>query len=375
MKNQFPIFKKYPDLVYLDSGATTLKPQVVIDKMDEYMSEYSANIHRGVYALSEKATEEYESVREKVKSFIDGENGEVIFTKGTTDGLNLVAFGWGEKNLNEGDEIVIGLNEHHSNLVPWQELAKRKKLVLSTELSENTKLLAICQVGNVLGQINDIEKIVKEARKINPDILVVVDGAQAVGHRKVEVEKMDVDFYAFSGHKMYGPTGVGVLWGKKNRIEEMEPITYGGGMINEVSELSSTWAKGVERFEAGTPAIAEVIGLGAAIDWLKNIKLDEREIAKYLFDELKKLEFVKNFSSGESAVASFVVDGVHAHDVATILDRDNIAVRAGHHCAMPLHKMLGVEATVRVSVGIYNTKEDVDKLIVGLIKVKNIFKA
>lgn len=374
MKNQFPIFKKNPDLVYLDSGATTLKPQVVIDKMNEYMTEYSANIHRGVYALSERATEEYEGVREKVKCFIQGKNGEVIFTKGTTDSINMVARGWGDANLKEGDEIVISLNEHHSNLVPWQELAKRRKLALSTKLTENSKLLAICHVGNVLGQINDIEKIVKEARKINPDILIVVDGAQAVGHRKVEVGKIDVDFYAFSGHKMYGPTGVGVLWGKKNRIEEMEPTNYGGGMIGEVSELSSTWAKGVGRFEAGTPAIAEVIGLGATIDWLKNFKLDESELAKYLFDELKKLEFVKNFSSGESAAASFVVEGVHAHDVATILDRDSIAVRAGHHCAMPLHKMLGVEATVRASVGIYNTKEDVDKLIAGLNKVRNIFK-
>lgn len=366
MKNQFPIYAKNPNLVYLDSGATTLKPQAVLDKMMEYYTEYSANIHRGVYAISEKATEEYETVREKVKKFIGGKNGDVIFTSGTTDALNLVARGWGDENLNEGDEIVVSLSEHHSNLVPWQQLAKRKKLDLRSQISDKTKLLAICHVGNVIGQVNNL-------KKMNPDMVIVVDGAQAVGHRKVDVEKLDADFYAFSGHKMYGPTGVGVLWGKKERIAEMEPINFGGGMISEVYESKATWAKGVEKFEAGTSPIAEVIGLGAAIDWLGDNNLDETELTKYLFTELNKLKYINNFSSGESGIASFVVEGVHPHDVATILDRDNIAVRAGHHCAMPLHKLLGVEATVRVSLGIYNTKEDIDKLLIGLQKAWTIF--
>lgn len=366
IKQEFPIFKKLPNLVYLDSGATTLKPQVVLDKMMEYYTEYSANIHRGVYSISEKATEEYEKVREKVKDFLNGNGGEVIFTSGATDALNLVARAWGDKNLNEGDEIVINLNEHHSNMVPWQELAKRKKLKLCFEVSDKTKLWAVCQVGNVLGQVNEI-------KRTNPDMVIVVDGAQAAGHRKVNVQNLDVDFFAISGHKMYGPTGVGVLWGKKERVAQMEPITFGGGMISEVFETNATWATGMERFEAGTPAIAEVIGLGAAIDWLKNKQLDESELTKYLFEELNKLSYIKNFSSGESGIASFVVDGVHPHDVATILDRDNIAVRAGHHCAMPLHKTLGVDATVRASLGIYNDKEDIDKLIMGLQKVWTIF--
>lgn len=384
-KNQFPIFEKLPNLVYLDNGATTLKPKAVLEKINEYYTEYSANIHRGVYQISERATEEYELVREKVKQFIGGSGGEVIFTKGATDGLNLVARGWGDANLKEGDEIAVGMFEHHSNLVPWQQLAKRKKLKINLfrdnfeeAITSKTKLLAICQVGNVLGQVNNLQKIVEIARKINPEILIVVDGAQGAGHRKVSIADTGVDFYAISGHKMYGPTGVGVLWGKKARVAEIEPISFGGGMIAEVSGTEANWAVGVEKFEAGTPAIGEVIGLGAAVDWLsglgmENIEKEEEMTAKYLYRKVNELEFVKVISHGESGIISFNVNGVHPHDVATILDRDGVAVRAGHHCAMPLHTELGIEASVRVSLGIYNSMEDIDKLISGLKNVWTIF--
>jgi cysteine desulfurase/selenocysteine lyase len=397
-KKYFPIFKNNPDLHYLDSGATALKPQVVLDKMMEYYTEYSANIHRGLYPISERATTEYDEVRKKVKEFIGAEfESEIIFTSGTTDSLNLVARSWGENNLQEGDEIVVTEIEHHSNLVPWQQLAKKKKIILSflpitnyelritNEITKNTKLLAITHVSNVLGEINPIKEIVKKAREINPDICVVVDGAQAVPHIPVDVVELDVDFYAFSGHKLYGPTGVGVLYAKGKRQMEMLPSRFGGGMINAVTLEKSTWAIGPEKFEAGTPPIAQVIGLGAAIDFVKSVGIEkivkhENELTKYLFEKLKELSWInivgEEYSENRLGTVA-IVSKVPVHDMADILGRHhNVCVRAGHHCTMPLHQKLGViGGTTRISLGIYNDKEDIDKLIVGLKEAREIFSA
>lgn len=387
-KQFFPIFKNNPDLVYLDSGATALKPEVVLNKIMEYYTKYSANIHRGIYPLSERATEEYEKSREKLQRFIGGQGGEVIFTGGTTEAINLAARGWGDRNLTKGEEIVVTEMEHHSNLVPWQELAKRKKIKISNiqfpisnlgkVVSKNSRLLAITQVGNVTGTVNPIKKIIEEAKKINPKMVVVVDGAQAVAHMPVDVADLGCDFYAFSGHKIYGPTGVGVLWVKEERLKETEPVKFGGGMITRVELLGSTFSGGVEKFEGGTPPIAQAVGMGAAVDFMEEIGMnrirkEEEKLTAYLRLKLEKVERIKIFSAWQSGIAAFTIEGVHPHDVAQILANQGICVRAGHHCAMPLHKRLGVEATTRVSLGVYNTKKDIDRLIEGLERVKKTF--
>jgi len=399
-KNLFPIFKNNPDLHYLDSTATSLKPQVVLDKMMDYYINYSANIHRGLYPISERATEEYEKVREKTAKFIGAKkSGEIIFTSGATDSINLVANGWGENNLKEGDEIVVSIAEHHSNFVPWQELAKKRKLVFqisdlsfSEKITKNTKLLAINHVSNVLGTINDIKSIIKKARTINPDICVVVDGAQAVAHISVNVTDLDCDFYCFSGHKMYGPTGVGVLYGKVDRLVQMNPVRFGGGMIKTVDLHNSTWADTPEKFEAGTPPIGEVIGLGVAIDFIneigmENIMVHEKELIEYLFGKLKDIKWINILGLQNLAKLSERIGVVSmysndkrvgtSHDMADILGRKfNVAVRAGHHCAMPLHTKLGIETgTVRASLGIYNDKNDIDELIKGLKHFYKIFNS
>ena len=399
-KNLFPIFKNNPDLHYLDSTATSLKPQVVLDKMMDYYINYSANIHRGLYPISERATEEYEKVREKTAKFIGAKkSGEIIFTSGATDSINLVANGWGENNLKEGDEIVVSIAEHHSNFVPWQELAKKRKLVFqisdlsfSEKITKNTKLLAINHVSNVLGTINDIKSIIKKARTINPDICVVVDGAQAVAHISVNVTDLDCDFYCFSGHKMYGPTGVGVLYGKVDRLVQMNPVRFGGGMIKTVDLHNSTWADIPEKFEAGTPPIGEVIGLGVAIDFIneigmENIMVHEKELIEYLFGKLKGIKWINILGLQNLAKLSERIGVVSmysndkrvgtSHDMADILGRKfNVAVRAGHHCAMPLHTKFGIETgTVRASLGIYNDKNDIDELIKGLKHFYKIFNS
>lgn len=399
-KNLFPIFKNNPDLHYLDSAATSLKPQVVLDKMMDYYINYSANIHRGLYPISERATEEYEKVREKTAKFIGAKkSGEIIFTSGATDSINLVANGWGENNLKEGDEIVVSIAEHHSNFVPWQELAKKRKLVFqisdlsfSEKITKNTKLLAINHVSNVLGTINDIKSIIKKARTINPDICVVVDGAQAVAHISVNVTDLDCDFYCFSGHKMYGPTGVGVLYGKVDRLVQMNPVRFGGGMIKTVDLYNSTWADIPEKFEAGTPPIGEVIGLGVAIDFIneigmENIMVHEKELIEYLFGKLKDIKWINILGLQNLAKLSERIGVVSmysndkrvgtSHDMADILGRKfNVAVRAGHHCAMPLHTKFGIETgTVRASLGIYNDKNDIDELIKGLKHFYKIFNS
>jgi len=400
-KKFFPILTKNPDLHYLDSGATTLKPQVVLDKLMEYYTEYSANIHRGLYPMSERATTEYEEVRVKVKNFLNaGHESEIIFTSGTTASINLVARGWGEDNLKEGDEIVTTEMEHHSNMVPWQELAKRKATTLKYWVIEDfglvtadiekfvgpkTKILALTQVSNVLGTVNPIAEIVKRAREINPDICVVVDGAQAVGHFKVDLNELNVDFYAFSGHKMYGPTGVGVLYAKAMRQLQMSPESFGGGMIKEVYKDGSTWTDGPEKFEAGTPPIAQVIGLGAAVDFLTGIGMEtvashEKELIDYAVDKLEKHEDIRVLGQKNNRIGVFSVvfkdeDLGTAHDWSSILGtKYNVCVRAGHHCAMPLHNLMGLPSgTLRASLGLYSTTNDIDVLLEGLQEVKKVF--
>lgn len=402
-KKLFPIFEKNPSLVYLDSGATALKAKVVLDKMMEYYSEFSANIHRGLYPISEKATEEYEEARKKIAKFLGAkQESEIIFTSGTTAGINMVARSWGEENIFEGDEIVVTEMEHHSNLVPWQELSKRKKALLKfIEVDENfklnlnnlekiitpkTKILALTQVSNVLGTINPIKEIVKRVKTINPKIAVLVDGAQAVAHMPVKVVDLDVDFYVFSGHKMYGPTGVGVLWTKNQRQLEMRPSVFGGGMIKEVTKEMTTYPLGPEAFEAGTPPIAEVIGLTAVVDFINSvgweeIEKKEKELTKYTLKKLEKIPEVKIFGPREErggviSISLLGKDMPGAHDLGDILGRDfNVCVRSGHHCAMPLHHKFCLDTgTTRVSLGIYNEKEDIDKLCEGIKEALNIFK-
>jgi cysteine desulfurase/selenocysteine lyase len=393
MRNNFKVLRDNKNLVYMDSGASCLKPDVVLKKLNEYYEEYPVNIHRGVYEMSERASEEYEKSREEVAKFIGANNkSEVVITSGTTESINMVARGW-EKMIKNGDEILVSELEHHSNLVPWQELAKRRggklKYIkidknlklniseLSNLISKKTKILAVAHVSNVVGAVNPIKKIAQIAKKINPNILIVVDGAQAVGHMKVDVKNLGADFYAFSGHKMYGPMGVGVLWGKKKWLEKIEPMNFGGGMISEVGRNISNWARVPEKFEAGTRAIGEVIALREAILFLKKNGFSgqkEVKIIRIIKEKLEKLEGVKVFSALESGILSFVVTGVHSHDVAEILSRNGVAVRSGHHCAQVLHQVLGIKDSVRVSMGIYNQEEEADNLIEGVVEVKRIFK-
>jgi len=386
-KKLFPIFKKNPILHYLDSGATALKPQMVLDKMMDYYTNYSSNIHRGLYPISEKATGEYEAVRAKVARFIGAKSEkEIIFTSGTTDSINMVARGLG---LTKDDEVVVEVEAHHSNFVPWQQLATIRNYAVPTGRQElgirnSTKVLAITQVSNVLGEIKDIKNIIKTAREINPNIIVVVDGAQAVPHIPVNVVELDCDFYCFSGHKMYGPTGVGVLYGKANRLAEMNAVRFGGGMIKTVDFDNTTWADVPEKFEAGTPPIGEVIGLGAAIDFinkigLKNIMEHEKELVDYLFNKLSEIKWIEVLGSAKQTNNRIGVISMFSNDkrvgtsndIADILGRKfNVAVRAGHHCAMPLHTKFGIETgTVRASLGIYNDKNDIDELVKGLQEV------
>ncbi len=393
MRNNFKVLRENTKLVYMDSGASCLKPETVINKLNEYYEQYPVNIHRGVYEMSERASEEYEKTREELANFIGAnESNEVVITSGTTESLNMVARGM-EKIIEKGDEILVSELEHHSNLVPWQELAKRRggklKYIkidnnfrlniseLGKLISKKTKILALTHVSNVVGTVNPIKKIAQIAKKINPNILLVVDGAQAVGHMKVDVNELGVDFYAISGHKMYGPMGVGVLWGKKKLLEIMEPMNFGGGMISQVSRNVSSWARVPEKFEAGTRAVGEVIALREAVLFLEKYGFSGQKeviIIKIIKEKLEKLGGVRVFSSLESGILSFVVDGVHSHDVAEILSRNGVAVRSGHHCAQVLHQVLGIKDSVRVSLGIYNQEEEVKKLIEGVKEVKRIFK-
>ena len=425
IKKDFPIFENNPSLVYLDSTATSLKPRPVIEKLVEYYSKYSANIFRGVYSLSEKATEEYEKTREKIAKFINAKSKEIIFTRNTTESLNLLAYSLGKKIVEKNNEIVTTIMEHHSNFVPWQMLFQetgailkvvninqdgeldvyenklktqntklktktqnfksKKSLRLDNIITKKTKILALTYISNVLGTVNPIKEIVMVAKKINPKIIVIVDAAQAAPHQKIDVLDLGADFLAFSSHKMLGPTGVGVLWGKYELLCEMFPFNFGGEMIAEVF-LDKTFFKDPPyKFEAGTPAIAEVIGFSEAVSYLEKIGLEkietyEKELVQFAYQRLKE-EFGENIKIlGEgnirerSGILAFNFCNLHPHDVAQILSEKNICLRSGHHCAQPLHQFLGVSSSCRASFYLYNDKDDVEKLVEGLKEVRERFK-
>ncbi len=381
-------------LVYFDSAATSQKPLPVIEALDRYYREYNSNVHRGVHTLGTKATDAYEGAREKVRRFLNAQSAqEIIFTRGTTASLNLVASSYGRANVKEGDEIVITYMEHHSNLIPWQQLAKQTGATLKyipmqedgtidlrdveATVTEAAKIVAIAHVSNVLGTINPVREIARIAHECGA--VVVVDAAQSAPHMKVDVQELDCDFLALSGHKMCGPTGIGVLYGKKKWLEQMEPVEFGGEMIDFVELYDSTWKELPWKFEGGTPIIAGAIGLGAAIDFLEQVGLDaiaahEHELAQYALERMADIEGVTVYGPKERAgLVTFNIDGVHPHDVATVLDAEGIAIRAGHHCAQPLMKWLGVTATARASFYLYNTKEEIDRFIAALQKAKEYF--
>ncbi|MGG2971969.1 cysteine desulfurase [Geobacillus stearothermophilus] len=381
-------------LVYFDSAATSQKPLPVIEALDRYYREYNSNVHRGVHTLGTKATDAYEGAREKVRRFLNAQSAqEIIFTRGTTAALNLVAASYGRANVKEGDEIVITYMEHHSNLIPWQQLAKQTGATLKyipmqedgtidlrdveATVTEAAKIVAIAHVSNVLGTINPVREIARIAHERGA--VVVVDAAQSAPHMKVDVQELDCDFLALSGHKMCGPTGIGVLYGKKKWLEQMEPVEFGGEMIDFVELYDSTWKELPWKFEGGTPIIAGAIGLGAAIDFLEQVGLDaiaahEHELAQYALERLAGIDGVTVYGPKERAgLVTFNLDGVHPHDVATVLDAEGIAIRAGHHCAQPLMKWLGVTATARASFYLYNTKEEIDRFIAALQKAKEYF--
>lgn len=396
IKKDFPIFINQPDLIYLDSTATSLKPQSVINKLVEYYSQYSANIFRGVYNMSERATAEYEGTREVVKEFINASSSsEIIFTRNASESINMFVHGIKDR-LHKDDEIVTTITEHHSNFVPWQQLAINHGLIFTVMtnhksqitnikkyISTKTKILAITHVSNVLGTVNPIKEIIQEAKKINPHIIVLIDGAQSVPHMQVDMRDLGCDAFVFSSHKMLGPTGVGVLWVKKELLENFLPYQYGGDMIRSVSIEETQFADLPHRFEAGTPHISGVIALKEAILYLQkvgleNIHFHEVVLAQLCYEKLRE-EFGKYITiigpqKRESGIVSFVINGAHAHDIAQLLNEDNIAVRAGHHCAMPLHSHLGIEASIRVSFYLYSRKEEIEKLITSLHKAVHLFK-
>src|SRR3990167_6772104 len=394
-KSDFPNFESNAGLAFFDTASTAQKPRCVIEaEMACYEKNY-ANVHRGIYKLSEQSTAAFENVRQKTANFLNAKSAkEIIFTKGTTESINLVAHSFGLMNITSGDEIILSVMDHHSNIVPWQQLCERVgstlkiislnnagELDLTTYenlISDKTKLVAVIHVSNVLGTINPVKKIIEMAHAKN--IPVLLDGAQAVGHISVDVQDLDCDFYAFSAHKMYGPSGVGILYGKEKYLEKMPPYQTGGNMIRSVTFEKTEFNILPAKFEAGTPNIAGVIGFGAAIDYVNKIGLEkiqehENKLLHYATEKLKKIKDLKIYgtSKNKSGVISFMLGDIHPHDVATILDQSNIAVRAGHHCAMPLMDYLKVPALTRVSFGIYNDLSDVDKLINGLQKVQEIF--
>lgn len=400
IKKDFPVFKKNPTLVYLDSAATALKPQCVIDAVDEYYREYPANVHRGFYKLSQKATEAYEDARKTVARFLNAKSErEIIFTRGGTEAINIVALGWAKQNLKKDDEILLSVLEHHSNIVPWQLLAKERKLKikfidcdkravlrtghLSALLTRRTKLIAITHTSNAVGTIVDLRPIIQKAHAAGAKVLV--DAAQAAPHCAIDVQDLDADFLAISGHKMCGPTGIGALYAKEKILKQTEPVFGGGDMILEVSKTRATWNEIPMKFEAGTPPIAEAIGLAAAIKYLQRFGMEavrehEKSLLVYALKTLAKIPGIAFYGPSDpeiqAGILSFGIKSVHPHDIATILDNENIAVRVGHHCAMPLMKELCVPAgTVRISFYIYNTKADVDRLAEALEKVRKIFNS
>ena len=398
IRKDFPILNETvhgKTLVYLDNAATTQKPEQVIEAMNAYYRHTNSNIHRGVHLLSEKATQQYEEARKKVARFIGApKTQEIIFTRGTTDAINLLAASFGKKHIQAGDEILISAMEHHSNIVPWQMMCEERKAVLKVVpidddgslnmeafeqlLSEKTKLVAIVHVSNSLGTINPVKEIIQKAHAKN--IPVLLDGAQAVQHLPVNVQELDCDFYAFSGHKLFGPTGVGVLYGKEAWLKDLPPYQGGGDMILNVTFEKTTYNELPYKFEAGTPAIAEVIGLGAAIDYIsgigmKQIETRESELLAYAMKRIAAIPRVTIIGTAahKSSVVSFVVDGVHPHDMGTILDREGIAIRTGHHCTQPVMKRFGIPATSRVSLAFYNTEEELDTCVKAIEKAIQLF--
>ena len=396
-KSDFPIFQNR-DITYLDSGATTQKPSYVIEKIDEFYKNMNANPHRGAYGLSIEATTAYEETRKKIADFIGAKSPEeIIFSKNASESLNLIAYSYGLNNLKGNDEVVLSIMEHHSNLVPWQYVTKKTNSVLKymyindefelskeeieSKITSNTKIVAITHVSNVLGTINNVKEIIKYAHK--KGAIVVVDGSQSIPHMKIDVKDLDADFFVFSGHKMFAPLGIGVLYGKKEILNKMNPFLMGGDMIEYVYEQETTFAPLPNKFEAGTQNVEGVIGLGAAIDYIQkigyeNIEKIESELVAYAREELQKLEFIKLYMPKDpnhhSSVVSFNIENVHPHDVASILDSNNVCVRSGNHCAQPLLRFLGIDSTCRASFSIYNTKQDIDTLVFSLKKAYNIFE-
>lgn len=382
-------------LVFLDSAASAQKPLRVIDEMKRlYLNEY-ANVHRGVYELSEKATVNFENARKKVQHFINAaSDGEIVFTRGATDSINLVAYTWGAANLRAGDEIILSQAEHHSNIVPWQILQSRIGFKINVApvddngdfdfdaylklLNEKTKLVSVAHVSNVLGTIFPVKEISAAAHKVGA--VVLIDGCQGATHLTVDVRDIGCDFYAFSGHKLYGPTGIGVLYGRLPVLESMPPFEGGGDMIKTVSFSGSTWAEPPARFEAGTPAIMQAIGLGSAVDYVEKIGMDaidahERALGKMMQEQIAAINGVRviGASKNKAAVVSFVTDFAHPQDIAMVLDQEAVAVRTGHHCAQPLHERFGVSVSVRASLGVYNTAQDVEKFVAAVVKAKRFF--
>ena len=397
IKKDFPIFAN-KKISYLDSGATTQKPTQVIDAINEFYKNHNANPHRGAYSLSIEATEIYESTRAKIAKFINAKHPEeIIFSKNASESLNLIAYSYGLDNLKNGDDVVLSIMEHHSNLVPWQYVTKKtgsnlkymyinneyeiSKEEIESKITENTKIVGITHVSNVLGTINNVKEIIKYAHK--KGAIVIVDASQSISHMKIDVQDLDADFLVFSGHKMLAPLGIGVLYGKREILNQMNPFIMGGDMIEYVYEQETTYAPLPNKFEAGTQNVEGVIGLGAAIDYIENLGYDnieqiETKLVKYARSELSKLEFLDIYmtpnENNHSSVISFNIKGVHPHDVASILDSEGVCVRSGNHCAQPLLRYLGFDSTCRASFYIYNTQEDVDNLVKALIKAYDMFK-
>ena len=396
-KKDFPIFENR-DISYLDSGATSQKPQYVINAIEEFYKKFNANPHRGAYSLSLDATEQYENTREKIAKFINARNKEeIIFSKNASESLNLIAYSYGLSNLKQNDEVVLSIMEHHSNLVPWQFVTKQTNSILKymyinnefelskeeieSKITDKTKVVGITHISNVLGTINNVKEIIKYAHK--KGAIVIVDASQSIPHTKVDVQDLDADFLVFSGHKMFAPLGIGVLYGKKELLNKMPPFLMGGDMIEYVYEQNTTYAPLPNKFEAGTQNVEGVVGLGAAIDYIESIGYEtinkvEQEVTEYAVNELYKLNFIEMYvtpnKQNHSSVVSFNVKGVHPHDVASILDVNGVCIRSGNHCAQPLLRYMGMDSTCRASFSIYNTKEDVDKLVDALNKTYKMFE-
>ena len=397
IREQFPILKLTENgqpLVYLDSGATSQKPQSVIDALDNYYREENANVHRGVYGLSERATEKYEGARETMRGFLNAKSTkEIVFVRGTTEAINLVAQSWVRENLKAGDEVIVTEMEHHSNIVPWQLLRDQIGIRLSvlpmnahgevcitalkSMVSEKTKFISVAHMSNALGTINPVKEMTEVAHSVGAKIMV--DGAQATPHMKVDVQDIGCDFYALSGHKMYGPTGIGVLYAKEEILDKMPPYQGGGDMIYSVTFDKTEYNVLPYKFEAGTPHISGAIGLAAAAKFLDAIGLDniakkEAELLAYATEKLSEIEGLRIIGTAENkgGVVSFVIEGIHPHDIATLMDQDGIAVRASHHCAMPVMQHFKVPATIRASLGVYNNKQDIDRLVVSINDAKEM---